>query len=48
MKEAYRVLAKKGILMVKCQDQVEGGRVRWQTDLITEAVAKAGGRKVDE
>jgi len=26
IKEAYRVLAKKGILMVKCQDQVESGK----------------------
>lgn len=25
-------------LLVKCQDQVEGGRVRWQTDIVTEAL----------
>jgi hypothetical protein len=34
-------------LLVKCQDQVAGGRVRWQTDLVTEAIVNAGGTKVD-
>lgn len=43
--ECYRVCGR--ILIVKCQDQVEGGRVRWQTDLITRAIEEAGGRKVD-
>lgn len=31
MKECTRVLAPGGSLLVKCQDQVNGGRVRWQT-----------------
>ena len=31
MKECHRVLHPGGSLLVKCQDQVNGGRVRWQT-----------------
>ena len=34
-------------LLVKCQDQVNGGRVRWQTDIVTRSVEDAGGHKVD-
>ena len=40
-------------LLVKCQDQVEGGRVRWQTDVVTEALTHVclerpvAARKVD-
>jgi hypothetical protein len=34
-------------LLVKCQDQVNGGRVRWQTDIVTRAVESRGGFKVD-
>ena len=37
----------RGLLLTKCQDQVEGGKVRWQTDILTRAVEDAGGRKVD-
>lgn len=29
--------------LVKCQDQVEGGRVRWQTRIVADAVEAAGG-----
>ena len=29
--ECARVLAPRGCLLVKCQDQVRGGKVRWQT-----------------
>jgi SAM-dependent methyltransferase len=29
--ECARVLKPKGILLIKCQDQVNGGKVRWQT-----------------
>lgn len=31
MTECARVLAPSGYLLVKCQDQVNGGKVRWQT-----------------
>jgi hypothetical protein len=31
MKECVRVLAPKGMLLLKCQDQVCSGQVRWQT-----------------
>ena len=44
--ECFRVAAK--YLLVKCQNQVNGGRVRWQTDFIGDAVKGLGGRKVDE
>lgn len=43
--ECYRVARR--YLLVKCQDQVNGGRVRWQTDLISRAIEQGGGRKVD-
>jgi hypothetical protein len=44
--ECARVLGD-GYLLVKCQDQVCAGRMRWQTDEITEAVRKVGLGKVD-
>lgn len=34
-------------LLVKVMDQVEGGRMRWQTDLVTDALCPLGARKVD-
>lgn len=34
-------------LPVKCQDQVNGGIVRWQTDLITDTARNAGLYKID-
>ena len=34
-------------LLVKCMDQVEGGRVRWQADMVTRAIEDVGGRKID-
>jgi hypothetical protein len=43
--ECYRVCRRR--LFVKCMDQVEGGRKRWQTDLVTRAVEELGGRKLD-
>lgn len=43
--ECFRVARQR--LLVKCMDQVEGGQVRWQTDIVTRAVEEAGGRKVD-
>jgi SAM-dependent methyltransferase len=44
--EAKRVARRGGFVLVKCQDQVEGGKVRWQTDMMTVA-AGASFRKVD-
>lgn len=44
--ECARVLGD-GFLLVKCMDQVVGGKVRWQTDLATRAAECAGLRKVD-
>lgn len=44
-RECYRVTRRS--LLVKCQDQVNGGRVRWQTDLVTAAIGELGGKKVD-
>lgn len=44
-RECYRVCSK--YLLVKCQDQVEGGKVRWQTDIVTRAIEDLGGRKAD-
>lgn len=43
--ECYRVARRH--LLVKVQDQVAGGQVRWQTDLVTRAVEAHGGVKVD-
>lgn len=43
--ECFRVCRRR--LFVKCMDQVEGGRKRWQTDLVTRAVEGEGGRKID-
>ncbi|MGI8425536.1 MAG: hypothetical protein ACR2M4_02865 [Actinomycetota bacterium] len=34
-------------LLVKCQDQVNGGKVCWQTDLITNELTDLGMRKLD-
>lgn len=44
--EGARVLGK-GFLLFKCQDQVNGGQVRWQTDIFTRHGEDAGLRKVD-
>lgn len=43
--ECYRVARRR--LFVKCMDQVESGQMRWQTDMVTEAIAELGGRKMD-
>jgi hypothetical protein len=42
--ECYRVARK--FLLVKCMDMVEGGKIRWQSDLVTRAVEDVGGEKV--
>jgi hypothetical protein len=44
--ECSRVLGA-GYLLVKCQDQVCSGKVRWQTDEFTEHARSVGLRKVD-
>jgi site-specific DNA-cytosine methylase len=43
--ECFRVCRR--FLLVKCQDQVEGGQVRWQTDMVTRTIEDVSGRKVD-
>lgn len=45
--ECTRVLERGGFLLVKCQDQVNGGRVRWQTDMVTAHAETLGLAKVD-
>lgn len=45
--EACRVVRVGGHVLVKCQDQVNGGKVRWQTDIFTRAAEALGMRKVD-
>lgn len=44
--ECARVLDK-GYLLVKCQDQVSSGKVRWQTTLVKDAAAMVGLGYVD-
>lgn len=44
---ARRALAFGGRLLVKCQDQVCSGQVRWQTDHITHLASLLGMGKVD-
>lgn len=46
--EAARVLAPKGTLLYKCQDQVVSGRVVWQTHLMAAHAATVGLRLVDQ
>jgi SAM-dependent methyltransferase len=45
--ECKRVLALDGHLLVKCQDQVNGGKVRWQTHEFTGHAQTLGLRLVD-
>lgn len=45
--ETGRVTAPKGFLLVKCQDQVCGGRVHWQTRIFAEQAEKCGFVLVD-
>lgn len=42
--ECYRVCRR--FLLVKCMDMVEGGKNRWQTDIVTRAIEDVGGEKV--
>jgi hypothetical protein len=45
--EALRVLRPDGTLLVKCQDQVCSGSVRWQTREFSEHAEKNGSRLID-
>lgn len=45
--EGARVLRKGGILLLKCQDQVCSGAIRWQTDEFTVCAEKVGLKKID-
>jgi hypothetical protein len=45
--ECVRVLRPGGWLLVKCQDQVNGGRVRWQTREFADHAEQLGCRLVD-
>lgn len=47
MTECCRVLADEGFLLVKVQDQVNGGKVHWQSDMCSEHAKRLGLRKVD-
>lgn len=47
MVECARVVDKGGILLVKCQDMVSSGAVRWQTDIMARMAKKAGVKKID-
>ena len=45
--EAARVLVRGGVLLVKCQDQVCGGVVRWQTREFADAAERNGCTLID-
>lgn len=45
--ECHRVLRPGGILLVRCQDQVSGGRIRWQTIEFATYAESLGMRLVD-
>lgn len=47
MIECNRVLARKGFLLMKCQDQVAWGPRRWQTDMFSNEGYALGLKKVD-
>lgn len=45
--ECVRVLARRGFLLIKCQDQVCSGKVRWQTKTFSSRAEDLGCRFVD-
>ena len=45
--ECARVLKPEGFLLVKCQDQVSGGKVRWQTREFSEQMEDSGCALID-
>lgn len=46
-RECARCVTAGGTLLVKCQDQVVSGKVRWVTHMVTDAISDLGGRLVD-
>lgn len=44
-RECFRVARK--YLLVKCQDQVCAGKIRWQTNMVIDAIEGVGGELVD-
>lgn len=46
--ECARVVKRDGTLLVKCQDQVNGGRVRWQSREFADRAESHGMRLVDQ
>lgn len=47
MEECVRVAKSGGYILVKCQDQVCSGKIRWQTDIFTEWAKHLRCSKVD-
>jgi DNA modification methylase len=47
MAEAYRVLKHKGILIIKCMDQVQSGRQQWAHLIYHQMAEKLGFRAED-
>lgn len=48
LREGTRVLRPRGTLLFRCQDQVEGGRVRWQSHVFAAFGERLGLELVDE
>ena len=48
LSECARVLKPKGILLLKCQDQVSSGQVRWQTIEFTNHATQECGLKLED
>jgi hypothetical protein len=48
LRSCTRVLAPKGYLLVKCQNQVCSGKVRWQVDAMSAVAEREGLEKVDQ
>jgi len=44
--ECARVVAPRGWLLVKCQDQVNGGKVRWQTRIFADHAERQHGMRL--
>lgn len=44
--ECHRACSR--FVLIKCQDMVEGGRMRWQTEEVTKALRAVGAGRVDE
>lgn len=46
--ECYRVLKPEGVLLIKCQNQVNSGRIVWQADIFGEHAKGLGMTKEDQ